>query len=208
SRAEALREFHGGTAAVIAGVRAFAVEHGGELVLADLEVRHVQAVHAAAMQGVDLALRVQVVRDFLAVDLQAHGIEGEELTDVHREKECHLRVRRKQELLLEQEEIAVQVQHLVLQRLDFPIQSLELLDCRLVLCVHGGDGEREEQREPCDALLHFPLPHACVTDHSRNSARISVRYFSSYPGLYPWCTCRTVPLLSTRIVTGIASTWY
>ena len=48
----------------------------------------------------DLTRRVQIVNDFLLVDLELDRVEGEKIADVHREEHRHLRVGGKQQLLL------------------------------------------------------------------------------------------------------------
>ena len=58
-------------ALVVALVRALAGEQRDQLVLAHLEIAEVHALHAALEQRLGLARRVQVVGDFLVVDLAA-----------------------------------------------------------------------------------------------------------------------------------------
>ena len=110
--------------------------------LAGLQVAEPQPVHAAALQGVLLARRVEVVRDFLVVDLQLHGVEREERADVHRHEDGDLRARREQQVLLQHEQVAVEVDDLAPQRLDLGIER-GALDGRLgrglrgIACEHG-----------------------------------------------------------------------
>ena len=81
---------------IVSRVRTAAREDRHELVIAGLQIADVQALHAALDQGFGLALRVEIVRNILVVDLQLHGVEAEELTHVHRHEDRGLRVRRKQ----------------------------------------------------------------------------------------------------------------
>ena len=62
-----------------------------------------------------------------AFDLEAHRIQLEVLTDVHRNEKRHLRICREQQFFLQQEQIAVQIQHLFLQRLHVLIELPELV---------------------------------------------------------------------------------
>src|SRR5690606_26421856 len=69
-RSDTLLERQRRAAAIVAAMRAAAREECDELVLAGTHVARVEPVHAAAMQRVDLALRVQIVRYGLAVYLE------------------------------------------------------------------------------------------------------------------------------------------
>ena len=101
-------------------------EDGDELVLAGLQVADEEPLHAAFQQRVRLALRVQIVRDVLVVDLQLDGIEAEELADVHRDEHGRLRVRREEQLLFEQEQVAIQIENLLLEILHVLVERAEL----------------------------------------------------------------------------------
>src|SRR5690606_30132944 len=159
-RTDALLERERGGPAVVASVRALAGEDRDELVLAGLDVADVQAMHAALDQGVGLARSVEVVRDFLAVELEADGVEREELADVHRDEDGHLRVRREQQLFLEQEEIAVQVGDELLQVLHALVERAEIArrgprraraeirQRAVVLGARAGAERRRAEREP------------------------------------------------------------
>ena len=57
---------------------------------AGLQVRHVNPMNTAAHERVDLARRIQVVCDFLAINFQLHRIELEIFTDIHRHEESYL----------------------------------------------------------------------------------------------------------------------
>ncbi len=125
-------------------------------------------MHAAAQQRADLAFRVQIIRDFLAVDLEAYGIESEVLTDIHRNEERHLRVRWKQQFFLEQEQVAVEIQHFLLESLyvlvELPEFALRLgrrgtaVHRRDILRRHGNTERQHGRREQAEHLLldhHF-----------------------------------------------------
>ena len=111
---------------VIALVRSLAGEERDQLVLAVLEVAEVDALDAAAVQRLDLERRIEIVGDDLVVELHLHGIELEHLADVHRHEHGHLRVRRKQQLFLEQEQILVEIEDLLLEVLHIGIERVEL----------------------------------------------------------------------------------
>src|ERR1700688_1147891 len=66
-RPDALVEADGSAALVGALLWTLAVEVSDQLVVADLEVAHVQALHAALEQGLHFARRIQVVDDFLVI---------------------------------------------------------------------------------------------------------------------------------------------
>ena len=96
-------------------------------------------MHAATDQGTGLALRVQVVGDFPAIDLELHRIDLEVFADIHRHEERHLRVRRKQQLFLEQEKVPVEVENLLLECLDVLVERAKLAP-RRGLAGFGRDG--------------------------------------------------------------------
>src|SRR5690606_3078903 len=124
--ADALFEAQRRTAAIIARVRPPAAEQGYELMLAGLQVADVEAVHAALEQGLRLALRIEIAGHFLVVDIERHGVEREKLAHVHRHEYSELGVRRKQQLLLEHEQLAIQIEHFLLERLHLLIDAAEL----------------------------------------------------------------------------------
>src|SRR5579864_4865824 len=121
-RPYALLELDRGAALVGAVVGAFAAEEGHQLVLTDLEVAEVEPLYAAFEQGLHFARRVEIVDDFLAVDLELHGVESEEIADIHREEYRHLGVGREQQLLFQHEEVAVEIHHILLQSLHLFIE--------------------------------------------------------------------------------------
>src|SRR5262249_15889418 len=99
--ADTLLEAERSAALVVTAVPSLAVEERDQLVQSHLEIAEIQPLHAALEQRIALALSVEVVDDFLLVDLQLHGVEREERADVHGEEHCHLRVGGKQQLLLQ-----------------------------------------------------------------------------------------------------------
>src|SRR5690606_6160106 len=125
-RSDTLLERQRRAAPIVAAVRAAAREERDELVLAGTHVAGVEPMHAAAMQRVDLALRVEVVRDRLAVDLELDRVEREELADVHRDEHRDLRARREQQLFLEQEQIPIEVDGELLEMLDLLVERAKL----------------------------------------------------------------------------------
>ncbi len=52
--------------------------------IAHLEVAQVQPLYATFEQGIHFARRIQIVGDFLVVDLQRDGVECEEFPHIHR----------------------------------------------------------------------------------------------------------------------------
>src|ERR1039457_5060110 len=118
----ALLELERRSASIVALVRALAAEEGHELVLAGLQIAQVQAVHAALGKRLDLARRVQIVCDFLLIYLERHSVELEKFSDVHRDEYRHPRIGRKQQLLLEHEEIPVEIDHVLFQSLNVLIE--------------------------------------------------------------------------------------
>ena len=99
-------------------------------------------MHTATFEGVLFARGVEVVRDFLVVDFQLHGIEREERAAVHRNEHGDLRARREQQVLLQQEQVAIEVDDFSPERLDLGIER-GALDGRLsrrlrgIACEHG-----------------------------------------------------------------------
>src|SRR6185437_6725071 len=115
--ADVLLEIQGGATGVIEIVRPLAGEEGYELVLADFEIADVEPLDAALHQRVDLPRGIEIVGDLLAVDLQLHRVEGEERPRVHGDEHGHLGVGRIQQLLLQHEQIAIEIEDVTLQRL-------------------------------------------------------------------------------------------
>ena len=114
---------------VVPLVRTLTGEERDELVLADLEVAKIQPVHAAPVQRIHLTFRVEIVAHFLVVDFQLHGIELEEGANIERQEYGHLGIGRKQQFLLENEEVLVQIDDLLLQRLHVAIKALAVDLC-------------------------------------------------------------------------------
>jgi hypothetical protein len=124
-RADSFVEIHRRPAPVLTGIWSVPDEDGDEFVFADFEVTHVHPMDTATEQGAELTLRIQIVRDFPAVDLQVDGIEFKILADVHRDEKGNLGVRRKKQFFLEKEEIPVQREYFVFQRLNVVIKTSE-----------------------------------------------------------------------------------
>src|SRR5579872_3526463 len=91
------------TALIGALIGTLAAEEGHQLMLAHLEIAQVEAVHASFEQGLDFTRRIQVVDDFLLIDLQSHRIQSEEIPYVHGKEHRDLSIRREEQLLLEHE---------------------------------------------------------------------------------------------------------
>src|SRR5581483_4995126 len=122
-RSNAFLEFDGGATLVVALVRPLAAEEGDQLVLADLQIAQIEPVHAALEQRIDLTRSVKIVDDLLLIDLQRDRVEREEIAYVHGKENGHLRVGGEQQLLFQHEEIAIQVDHVLLKPLHFLIQA-------------------------------------------------------------------------------------
>src|SRR5262249_50331435 len=93
-----------------------------QLVLPHLEVAQVQPLHPALEQRIALARGIEIVDYFLLVDLQLYRVDREEITDVHRQEHRHLGVGGEQQLLLQDEQILVEIDHVLLQSLDVLIE--------------------------------------------------------------------------------------
>ena len=105
-----LVDYQLGTAAVVAPLGPKPGEHGDDFVLTGFHVAEEQPVHTAAAQGTELAIGVEVVGDDLAVDGQLDGVQLEELADVQRQEDRQLGVTGIQQLFLEDEQVAVQLE--------------------------------------------------------------------------------------------------
>src|SRR5690606_24768531 len=125
-RADPLLERQRRTATVVSRVRPVARENCHELVLARSDVADVEPLDAALDEGLSFARRVEVARDVLFIELDLDGVQRKELAHVHRYENRDLRVRREKQLLLEQEQIPVQVEHLLLQVLHVLVERTEL----------------------------------------------------------------------------------
>ena len=73
-RAQALVDDQHRPVPVVPPVRPLAGIDRDQLMLTGLQVAHVQALHPAAMQGLDFALGIQIVSDVLVVRLELHGV--------------------------------------------------------------------------------------------------------------------------------------
>src|SRR5690606_537643 len=185
-------------------VRSMPRKNCNQLMISDLQVAHVHPMHSTAQQSAEFTIGIEVVGNFLTIDLQVHRVELEVFPDVHRDKERHLRVRREKQLFLQQEQVAIQGKHFFLQRLHVLVETPELPG--VTGCFHRtrtgrrrahllGERSRMAKREPradyCNSEAPFyrhisspaPFPHQAkaqaVNDYSRSRARICVRYFSS-----------------------------
>jgi len=115
-------------------MRAAAGEQGHQLVLARAQVAHVQALHAAPVQGLYLPRGVQVRGDDLVVQLDLHRFQLEQLAHVHGHEDRHLRVGGEEQFLLEHQQVAVQADDLGLQVLDACVQRRGGCRCRCCCC--------------------------------------------------------------------------
>src|ERR1700757_2718735 len=121
-RADALLEAQRSATPVGARVGAAAAEEGHQLVRTDLEIAEIEPLHPALEEGVALARSVEIVDHFLLIELELHRIEREEIADVHRQEHRELRVGREQQLLLEDEQVLVEIDHVLLQSLDLLVE--------------------------------------------------------------------------------------
>src|SRR5882762_4498240 len=78
-----LVESDGGPAFVITVDRTLAGEERDQFMLADFEITEIDFLDAAFQQRVGLAGGIEIILDFLVVDLEGHRIQGEECADVH-----------------------------------------------------------------------------------------------------------------------------
>src|SRR5260221_675019 len=85
-------------APVIAPAGPLSGEYRDEFVLAGLQIAHVEALNAAAVQGLRLAFGVEIIRHYRVVDLQRYRVEIEQGPDIHRDEYRYLRARGKQQL--------------------------------------------------------------------------------------------------------------
>ena len=85
------------------------------------------AMYTATNQRIGFAFCIQVVRNFLAIDLQVDRVEIEILANVQRKKERDLGVGWKQQLFLKQEQVPVEIEHFLLQVLHILIKTAKLL---------------------------------------------------------------------------------
>ena len=76
-------------------------EHGDKLMLPGFHIAEEQTVNTATAQGAELAIRVQVMGDDLAVDGQLDRIQLEELANVQRQKHRHLGIAGIQQFFLD-----------------------------------------------------------------------------------------------------------
>ena len=128
--------------------------------LARLQVAEIKALDAATMQRLDFALRVEVPGDRLVIDAELHRVEREEVAGIHRQEHRHLGVGGEQEFLLEQEQLAVQVQHVLLEALDVAIQRFEVGLLRLHGAGHRKEQARRQGAAPAAALSTRPRSRA------------------------------------------------
>src|SRR5690606_12544971 len=98
-----------------------------QLVRAGLEVTDIHTMHAALEEGFGLTLCKEVVSNFFVVDVYRHCVERKELAKIHRDEYGHLRIGRKQQFLSEHEELTIEVENFLLERLDLLIQAHEVL---------------------------------------------------------------------------------
>src|SRR6516165_2553684 len=124
--ADALFEAQGRAAPVGARVGSGAAEEGDQLVRTDLEIAEVQSLHAPLQQRIALTRSVEIVDDFLLIEFQLDRIEREEIADVHRQEHRQLGVGGEQQLLLEDEQILVEIDHIFLQSLDVLVEPAGL----------------------------------------------------------------------------------
>ncbi len=194
-----------GAALVVALVRALAGEECRDLVLAGLQVAEPQALHAAALQGFLLALGVEVVRDLLVVHLELHGIDREERADVHRHEHGHLRARGEQQVLLQHEEVAVEVDDLAAQRLDLGVEHRAVAGGRRRGGFVAECGHRRGERPPgkvMNAVFMFAPAYSSIRSRRLTSNPPSSRSSSAL------CRARIAPLRSISTISGRSSARY
>ncbi len=110
-------------ALVVALVRALAAEEGDELVLADLQIAEIQAMDAALEQGFDLARRVEIVDDlFLSIFSCTESSAKKSPTSMDRNTATCV-LAGIQQLFLEYEQVAIQIDDVFLQSLHFRVET-------------------------------------------------------------------------------------
>ena len=137
---ESLVEIHRGRPAVGSTLRTPPCEHRCQLMLALLDVPEKDPLHAATEQRIDLPFRIEMMGHFLAVELQGHGIEREKFADVHRQEHSNLRTGGEQQILLEDDEVALQLKQPLLD-------GLKVFGRRLGAGDAGHDGETDRQQQ-------------------------------------------------------------
>src|SRR5690606_10889656 len=142
-RADTFLERERRAAPISAAVRPLAREDRDQLVLAGADVACEEPLHAASMQRVDLAVGIEVVRDVFTVELELDRIEAEERADVHRHEHRDLRARREQQLLLEKEQIAVEVDGELLDRKSTRLNSSHVKNSYAVFCLNKKQSHRQ-----------------------------------------------------------------
>jgi len=82
-RTDPLLERHRGASLVVPIVRPLAGEEGHQFMVSLFDVADVEALHATALEGLDLARRVEITCHCLASDLELDRVELEKLAHVH-----------------------------------------------------------------------------------------------------------------------------
>src|ERR1019366_7266336 len=88
--AHSLVEGDGGASLVVTLDGSLPGEERHQFMLTDFEIAEIEFLDAALQQGFGLARRIQIVLDFLVVDLEGHRIQGEKRAHIHRDVDRHL----------------------------------------------------------------------------------------------------------------------
>jgi hypothetical protein len=121
-------------------------------VLAGLEVAHVQALHATATKSVHLAGGVQVAGNNLIVHLEFDRIQRQELTGLHAQEDRELGAGGEQQVFLQHEQVAVQLDHLLAEFLDAHGHGIRFIGVILGLDQRGPAKHQRKrpEREPAE----------------------------------------------------------
>src|SRR5258706_5121212 len=92
-------------APIIAPARPLSGKYRDQFVLAGLQIAQVEALNAAAVQGLRLAFGVKIVRHDRVVELELNRVQIEQGPDIHRDEYRHLPARREQQVFCELEQI-------------------------------------------------------------------------------------------------------
>ena len=151
------------------------------------EVARIDALHAALAQRLELVERVDVVRDELAVDLDANRVETRVLVGREGDEDGHLGVRRIEQLLFEQRELRRDREHVGLDLLHLLVEALHLR-------LGHGLGARtrrereqhdEDERAPCTSCARAPSPPTSRITLTRRVV-VSGNTHGYFPHSYPF----------------------
>ena len=77
------------------------------------------------MQCVDLFIRVEIIGNNIAVEGELDCVQLKIAPNIHGEKNRYLSIGGEQQLLLEKEQVSIQIEYFLLERLDILIETAE-----------------------------------------------------------------------------------